>query len=60
MEEKPETLAALAKARSLLVILPATCQETLLALQAAANVLDTQLTSDLSTRSTDPRTSCGW
>jgi hypothetical protein len=40
-------LAALWKARSLLVILLATCQETLLALHAAANVLDTQLTKDL-------------
>jgi len=40
-------LAALWKARSLLVILLATCQETLLALHAAANVLDTQLTEDL-------------
>jgi hypothetical protein len=40
-------LAALRKARSLLIILLATCHETLLALEAAANVLDTQLTEDL-------------
>jgi hypothetical protein len=33
--------------RSLLVILLATCHETLLALEAASNVLDTQLTQDL-------------
>lgn len=45
--EAPETVATLTKARSLLVILLATCQETLLALEAAANVLDTQLTDDL-------------
>jgi hypothetical protein len=29
------------------IILLATCQQTLLALEAAANVLDTDLTSDL-------------
>jgi hypothetical protein len=45
--EAPETLASLRKARSLLVLLLATCHETLLALEAAANVLDTQLTADL-------------
>jgi hypothetical protein len=44
---EPETVAALTKARSLLVILLATCHETLLALEAAANVLDTELTHDL-------------
>jgi hypothetical protein len=44
---EPETIATLTKARSLLVILVATCHETLLALEAAANVLDTQLTEDL-------------
>ena len=47
MEGEPENLAALRKTRSLLVILLATCHETLLALEAVANVLDTQLTSDL-------------
>ncbi len=38
---------ALTKARSMLIILLATCHQTLLALEAAANVLDTDLTSDL-------------
>ena len=42
-----EDAAALRKARSLLVILLATAKETLLALEAAANVLDTKLTDDL-------------
>ena len=42
-----EDLVALTKARSMLTILLATCHETLLALEAAANVLDTQLTDDL-------------
>lgn len=42
-----ESLGALVKARSLLVILLATCRETQLALEAASNVLDTQLTNDL-------------
>jgi len=45
--EEPETLATLRKARSLLVLLLATCRETLLALEAAGNVLDTDLTNDL-------------
>lgn len=40
-------LAALRKARSMLILLLATCKESLLALEAAANVLDTDLTSDL-------------
>jgi len=35
------------KARSLLMILVATCEQTLLTLEAAANVLDTDLTNDL-------------
>lgn len=39
--------AALSKARSMLMILLATCQQSLLALDAAANVLDTDLTDDL-------------
>ena len=47
MAAEPEALAALTKARSLLLILLATCKETQLALQAAANVLDTDLTHDL-------------
>lgn len=47
MADESRDLAALTKARSLLIILLATCHETLLALRAASNVLDTQLTSDL-------------
>ncbi len=43
-----ESLVTLIKARSLLVILLATCRETLVALEAASNVLDSQLTEDLS------------
>ena len=39
--------AALKKARSLLILLLATCKETQLALDAAANALDTDLTADL-------------
>ena len=35
------------QARSLLLLLLATCQQTLLALEAAANVLDTDMTEDL-------------
>ena len=42
-----EDFIALTKARSLLVILLATCEETLLALDAAGNVLDTDMTGDL-------------
>jgi hypothetical protein len=41
-------LVELKKARSMLVLLLATCQQTLLALEAAGNVLDTDLTQDLS------------
>jgi hypothetical protein len=40
-------LADLTKARSMLILLLATCNESLLALEAAANVLDTGLTRDL-------------
>jgi hypothetical protein len=47
MSVEPEIIATITKARSLLVLLLATCQETLLALEAAANVLDTRLTDDL-------------
>ena len=39
--------AALTKARSMLMLLFATCRETELALQAAANTLDTDLTRGL-------------
>ena len=42
-----DELAALTKARSLLLLLLATCKETQLALEAAANTLDTDLTADL-------------
>ena len=42
-----QNLAALTQARSLLVLLLATCQQTLLALEAAANELDTDMTEDL-------------
>ena len=40
-------LAGLIKARSMLILLLATCKESLLALEAAANLLDTDLTRDL-------------
>ena len=40
-------LADLKKARSMLVLLLATCEQTLLALEAAGNVLDTDLTQEL-------------
>jgi hypothetical protein len=42
-----EDLGALRKARSMLLLLLATCQQTALALEAAANELDDDLTSDL-------------
>ena len=42
-----DELGTLIQARSLLILLLATCQQTLLALEAAANILDTDLTSDL-------------
>ena len=42
-----DELRRLSKARSLLLILLATCKETQLALDAVANVLDTQLSADL-------------
>lgn len=42
-----EDVMALTKARSLLTILLATCEQTLLAVDAAANVLDTDMTEDL-------------
>ena len=39
--------ATLTKARSMLILLLATCKQTQLALEAAANALDTDLTTDL-------------
>lgn len=47
MADDHPDLAAMRKARSLLLILLATCRETQLALEAAANALDTELTTDL-------------
>lgn len=40
-------LVELKKARSMLILLLATCQQTLLALEAAGNVLDTDLTGEI-------------
>ena len=40
-------LVELKRARSMLVLLLATCEQTLLALEAAGNELDTDLTRDL-------------
>jgi len=40
-------LPTLRKARSLLMLLLATCRETQLALEAAGNALDTDLTNEL-------------
>lgn len=42
-----QDVMALTKAKSLLVILIATCEQSLLALDAAGNVLDTDMTEDL-------------
>ena len=39
--------ATLTQARSMLLLLLATCKQTQVALEAAANALDTDLTSDL-------------
>ena len=44
-----EDLSRLTQARSLLMLLLATCKQTQLALEAAANVLDTGLSRDLDT-----------
>ncbi len=41
--------AKLKQARSLLILLLATCKQTQIALEAAANALDTDLTRDLGT-----------
>jgi hypothetical protein len=42
-----EETHAIAKARSLLIILLATCEQTLLALEAADNLLDRGMANDL-------------
>ena len=42
-----DDLSRLTQARSLLILLLATCKQTQLALEAAANVLDTELSRDL-------------
>lgn len=42
-----DDLSALTQARSMLILLLATCQQTQTALGAAANALDTDLTTDL-------------
>ena len=42
-----EDLVVLTKARSMLMILVATCRQTLLALEAAGNALDVDMTEDL-------------
>jgi hypothetical protein len=42
-----DDIAALTKARSMLLLLLATCQQTLLALEAADNAIDTVLATDL-------------
>jgi hypothetical protein len=42
-----DDIAGLTKARSLLLLLLATCKETQLALEAVANALDTDLRKDL-------------
>jgi hypothetical protein len=42
-----EDVMALVKARALLTMLMATCEQTLVALDAASNVLDTDMTEDL-------------
>jgi hypothetical protein len=49
-------LADLTNARSMLILLLATCKESVLALEAAANVLDTELTEDLATMITRSET----
>jgi hypothetical protein len=42
-----DDMAALTQVRSMLILLLATCKQTLLALEATANVLNTNLTHDL-------------
>jgi hypothetical protein len=41
--------ATLTQARSMLILLLATCKQSQIALEAAANALDTNLTADLGT-----------
>jgi hypothetical protein len=41
--------ATFTQARSMLILLLATCKQTQIALEAAANALDTDLTTDLAT-----------
>ena len=55
-------LVELKKARSMLLLLLATCQQTLLALEATGNVLDDDLTKDLSAmiERSEAETSGGW
>jgi hypothetical protein len=43
----PSEVLALTRARSMLMVLLATCRETLLTLEAAGNHLDVDLTEDL-------------
>jgi len=45
--EMADDIVALVKARSMLIILLATCRETLTALDAAGNVLDADMTEEL-------------
>jgi uncharacterized protein involved in exopolysaccharide biosynthesis len=47
MDDQGLNLVAATKARALLIILMATCRETLTALDAVGNVLDTSMTEDL-------------
>ena len=47
MMPQVDELSRLTQARSLLLLLLATCKQTQLALDAVANVLDTQLSGDL-------------
>lgn len=49
MTPRMEDLPRLMQARSMLILLLATCGQTKLALEAAANVLDTGLSRDLET-----------
>ena len=47
MTRHMDELSRLKQARSLLMLLMATCKETQLALDAVGNLLDTRLTTDL-------------
>lgn len=46
-QQRLDDLAALVKARSMLILLIAICTQSVVALESAANVLDTGLTGDL-------------